>query len=127
MKIDELVESYIALRDKKAAIKAAYDSKVASIDEMLRKVEATLLAHFQETGAESVNTAVGTAYKTTKTQVSTADWDTFLAFVIDHKAWDMVERRPAKNACLEWEEENTTLPPGLNKRVEVTINIMRRK
>lgn len=126
MKIDELVESYIALRDKKAAIKAAYDQKVAGIDEMLRKVEATLLAHFQETGAESVNTAVGTAYKTTKTQVSSADWDTFLGFVIERQAWDMLERRPAKNAVLEWEEETAALPPGLNKRVEVTVNIRRK-
>ena len=126
MKINELVESYIALRDKKAAIKAAYDKKVESIDSMMRQVEGALLTYFQDTGAESINTPVGTAYKTTKTQVSSADWDIFLGFVRDHNAWDMLERRPAKNAVLEWEEENATLPPGLNKRVEVTVNIRRK-
>lgn len=126
MKIVEMVESYIALRDKKGLIKEAYDKKVAGIDEALRKIEAIMLTHMQETGAESINTAVGTAYKTTKTQVSSADWETFLGFVIDHQSWDMLERRPAKNAVLEWEEENATLPPGLNKRTEVTVNIRRK-
>lgn len=126
MKIVEMVESYIALRDKKGLIKEAYDKKVAGIDEALRKIEAIMLTHMQETGAESINTAVGTAYKTTKTQVSSADWETFLGFVIDHQSWDMLERRPAKNAVLEWEEEHATLPPGLNKRTEVTVNIRRK-
>ena len=126
MKVNEMVESYIALRDRKSALKAQFDQKVAGIDDMLRKLEGSMLTHMNDTGAESINTSVGTAYKTTKTQVSPADWDAFLGFVIDHQSWEMLERRPAKNAVLEWEQENATLPPGLNKRVEVTVNIRRK-
>lgn len=126
MKIDEMVESYIALRDKKSALKNAFDAKIAGIDEMMRKLEALLLAHFNETGVDCVNTSVGSAFRDTKVQVSSADWETFLGFVRAHNAWDMLVRQPAKSAVLEWEEENATLPPGLNKRTEITVKIRRK-
>ena len=39
MKASELVERYVALRDRKAAIKAEYDKKVAAIEDALGKIE----------------------------------------------------------------------------------------
>lgn len=126
MNIAEQVEGYISLRDKKAEIKAKYQAKIDEIDKVMLQVEANLLSHFGETGADSVATPVGTAYKSTKSQVSAPDWDSFIGFVKENEAWEMLEKRPAKNAVLEWAGEHERLPPGLNLRTEVTINIRRK-
>lgn len=125
MNIAEQVEGYIALRDKKEEIRAKYQARINEIDKVMSQVEANLLSHFGETGVDSVRTDAGTAYKETKRQVGTADWDTFLSFVKDNDAWEMLTRKPVQTAVLEWAEDHEDLPPGLNLRSEVTIKIRR--
>lgn len=127
MKIDELVEKYIALRDKKAAIKAEYDAKVARIEEVMDKAEAAMLKKFEELGVENVKTKAGTAYKSVRSSATVADWDSFLHFVKQQDAWEMLEHRASKKAVEEYKAANDDLPPGINWRAEVTINVNRGK
>ena len=125
MKVDELVKRYILLRDKKLAIKKEYDEKVAKLEQVMDKVEAVLLKHFEETGAESVKTDSGTAYKSHRTSATVADWDAFLAHVQRHEAWELLEHRAAKKAVEEFKAANDDLPPGINWSSEVVVNIRR--
>lgn len=125
MDINKLVDQYIQLRDKKAIIKAGYDAKVKNIEMALDKVEAVLLKHFESTGAESVKTSSGTAYKSTRTSVTVADWDSFLSYVRDEEAWELLEHRAAKKQVEEFKSANEALPPGLNYSAEVVINVRR--
>lgn len=127
MKIDELVEKYVALRDRKSVLKAEYDGKVAKIDEVMDRVEAALLKYFDEIGVENVKTKAGTAYKSTRTSATVADWDSFLGFVQQQEAWEMLEHRVSKKAVEEYKAANEDLPPGVNWRAEVTVNVNRGK
>jgi hypothetical protein len=125
MKVNDIVERYIALRDKKSAIKKEYDDKVANIEKLMEKVEGVLLKHFEETGAESVKTAVGTAYKSKRTSATVADWDSFLAHVQKHEAWELLEHRASKKAVEEYKSAHEEVPPGINWSSEIVVNIRR--
>ncbi len=127
MKIEELVEKYVALRDKKAQIKAKYDAEVAKVEDVLTRVEGALLKHFETVGVESVSTKAGTAYKSTRNSATIADWDSFLEFVKGEEAYNFLERRCNKAAVEEFRAANDDLPPGVNWRSEVVVNIRRSK
>lgn len=123
--IEEVVARYVKLRDAKAKIVNEAKEKTAKIDEVLKKLEAFLLTHFQETGAEAVRTKAGTAYKSVKTSATVADWDQVLAFIRENEMWQMLERRVSKDAVQQFVEEHNDLPPGVNWREEIAVNIRR--
>lgn len=125
MKINDIVQKYIALRDKKAQMKKEYEDRVAGVESLMEKVEAVLLKHFEETGSEAIKTDAGTAYKSTRTSATVADWDAVFAFIRDKEAWEMLEHRVNKKAVEEFKAANDDLPPGVNWRSEVVVNIRR--
>jgi ribosomal protein S24E len=125
MKISELVAKYVEVRDKKAQMKAEYDGKIAKVDEVLDKIEAALLKTFETTGMDSVRTEFGTAYTSTKTTASIADPDAFMTFCKENDAWHMLQKRCAQAAVEQYKDEHEVLPPGIDWRVEKTVNIRR--
>lgn len=127
MKIEEVVEKYVLLRDKKSQVKARYDEEVAKIDDVMKRVEGALLKHFDTVGVESVSTKAGTAYKATRSSATVGDWDSFIAFVRAQDAYNFLEHRVSKSAVEEFKAANEDLPPGVNWRSEVVVNIRRSK
>lgn len=125
MKLSDLVGKYIELRDKKAQIKAEYDAKVSKVDDVLNQIEAALLNTFEQTGMDSVKTEFGTAYTSTRTTASVADPDAFMTYVIENKAWHMLEKRAAKAGVEQYKAEHEELPPGINWRAERVVNFRR--
>lgn len=125
MNFNDVVTKYIQLRDKKFELKAEYDKKVAKIDSIMDKVEGRLIEYFNETGLESVRTDAGTAYKTTRVSATVADWDTLLSHILTSENYQLLEHRVSKTAVTEFKEANNDLPPGVNWREEVTVNIKR--
>jgi len=115
MRLDEIVEKYIQLRDKKAIADADHKAATAKMSVMLDRMEAMLLQQFDETGLESVKTKAGTAYKHIRTSATVADWDTFFGtFILENKAWEFLERRCNKTAVEQYRNTNEDLPPGIN-------------
>jgi hypothetical protein len=125
MQLSELIGKYVEIRDKKAEIKAEYDAKIAKIDAVLDKIECALLASFQQTGTESVKTDSGTAYIVERNYCTAADKSAFLDFVKDKDEWGLLEIRPMKSAVETYKSLHNDLPPGLNWRSEVVVNIRR--
>lgn len=122
---DELVKLYIGLRDRRAKRKAEYELDDAPDEAKMEKIEGILLHRMQESGQESVRTAAGTAYKTTKVYTSVADWDSLIAFIKQHDAWEMLTRGVNKTAVEQYKAANDDLPPGVNLRTEVVVNFRR--
>lgn len=123
--MEELVEKYIELRDQKSKMSADYKVKVAKIDSVLDKIEGELLRQFSDHGMESARTKSGTAYKSTRVSATVADWDYVLDFIQKNELWNMLERRVSKQAVEQYKEEHGDLPPGINWREEITINVRR--
>lgn len=123
--VNALVEKYIELRDHKAKLSAAFKEKTAKLDAVLAKIEGALLQQFNELGMESVRTKSGTAYKSTRASATVADWDHVLDFIQQNDLWNMLEHRVNKTAVEQFKEEHGDLPPGVNWREEVVVNIRR--
>lgn len=125
MPSNKLVDIYIQLRDRRAQRKAAFENDDAGDKDKQEKIEGVLLAKFLEEGVESVKTAAGTAYKSSRVSATVADRDMFFDFVRANEAWDMLESRAAKTAVVAWKEENNDLPPGIKWSEIATLNVRR--
>lgn len=125
MDMKDLVDQYIRLRDKKAEITAKAKQECSKLDAVIDKLEAALLASFEEMGLESIRTAEGTAYKATRTSATVADWDATLDWIKANEMWNMLDKRVNKTAVQEFRDENDDLPPGVSWREEITVNVRR--
>ena len=123
--VGELVDKYIKLRDSLAEDKKQFEANIARKKELMDRVEAKILEIFNETGVESCRTEGGTAYRSTRVSVTTADPYEFREFVQANEAWDLLEIRPAKKAVESYAESKGALPPGVNMSRQYTINIRR--
>lgn len=126
MKVDEMIDSYISLRDKKAELVAKQKLEVGKIDNVLDKIEAALLAMFNESGGTSIKTEAGTAFVSTKASAVVADWDVyFKQFVLPNQAWEFLEKRCSKLAVEQYRAAHDDLPPGINWSEIKTVNVRR--
>ena len=125
MKIDSIIERYVKLRDKKAQMKAAFDASTADINTAMTRCEHVILEEINAQGVESVRTEFGTAFKSVTTSVTAADGEMFMQFCIANDRMDMLEKRPNKTAVEEYKAANDDLPPGINYRQAVSLNVRR--
>lgn len=123
--IQQLVENYIKLRDAKADVVAKAKEKTQRIDAAMAKIEGTLLRHCDSMGIDSIKTPMGTAYKSSKSSATVADWDVVLQFIMENSLWSMLERRVSKDFVTQYKAESGELPPGVNWSEITTINVRR--
>lgn len=113
MDIDRKIEQYIELRDVRQALKRKFEEK----DHDLRIVQEVLegqLSEFMAThGVQNVASKHGTAYVTVRYSASLADPDAFMRFVIDNRAFDLLDRRANANAVRDFMSEHKVEPPGV--------------
>ena len=112
--VDALVAQYLKLRDRIKAADDAHKEKMAAAKDYLERLNGALLVQLQTIGGDSVKTPHGTAYKTTTSSASIADGTVFRGFVIENRAWDMVDWKANAPAALEYLKEHQDLPPGVN-------------
>ena len=127
MNLNELVTKYVQLRAKKDDMKAAYELKVAAVDQVLSQIEGVIMKTFSEQNIDSVKTQAGTAYRSTRVLAGIADWNTFVDFVKANDAYDMLYKRCNTAVISQYKEVNNDVPPGVNWKEEHVINIRRAK
>lgn len=125
--LDQLVERYVQLRDKKTELKGDYEKKVAAVDAALARIESFFLKHLTDSQAESVRTKHGTFFKQERTSATVADWESITAWLMEdlEARWPMVEKRVSKSFVEAFKEEHNDLPPGINWRSEIVVNVRR--
>ena len=123
MKIDDVVAKYLALREKKAALKRAYETDVASIDAVLKHTEKFFLAQMREQGLTSLPTEAGVPYQQHRTASPVEDWPSALNWIIKNERWDMLVKNVSKDAVEAYRNENEDLPPGIGWRDEIVVNV----
>lgn len=115
MKDDQIVDSYIQMRDYIEAAEKAHKDQLAPYREALVRFEGEAQRRMIERGAVAINTEVGTAYQTTLMSVKTADKPTFLQWVKDNDLLLSVDVRPTKDCVREFMElNNRATPPGVD-------------
>lgn len=124
---DQLVAVYIKMRDKKDAIRHDMEQQINHIEEQMQVVAQQILEICKETGAESIRTAHGTAYRTIKQRFWTNDWEAMHKFIRENAAMELLERRIHQTNMKQFLEENPELKPaGLNIDREYAITVRRK-
>jgi phage host-nuclease inhibitor protein Gam len=122
----KLVKAYIKMRDAKEALTREYDAKVAEIQEQMDTVEQELLTICKATGQDGGKTAAGAFTRSVKTRYWTSDWGSMYAFIREHDAPELLERRIAQGAFKDFLESNPDkLPAGLNTDSKYSITVRR--
>ncbi len=123
--IESLVRAYITLRDQKAALKAAQAEAMKPYDEALAKLESQALTILNQSGVESMKTASGTVYSTTSTSATVSDKSTFMDYVIENSAFELLDVRANKTAVQDFLSLNSDTPPGVTVRREIKVGFRR--
>ena len=119
VKIEQVVETIMSIRAKRAALKAAFTAEDEKLKEAETKGETWLLAQLNAVGADSIKTPMGTVYKQRKRRSSFGDWNAFTQWAIMNNQVDMLQHRLNETAVGEYVEETGTVPPGVSSEVEV--------
>ena len=111
--LDRLVRVYLKIRNTRSELRARYEEQDAELKQQLEMIEATIMQHMQRAGIQSVNTGAGTAYISTDSRATIADWSAFSKWVLKNKAIDFLEQRVKKAAVEEYLQDTNELPPGV--------------
>lgn len=122
---DSVTEDYVALRDMRSDLKAAYETEDKELKEQMAARETWLLSALDTIGAESLRTNHGTAFIQTKRRSSCGDWPSYWGYMKEHDRFDLVEKRVAQGAINKMLEEGEELPPGVNLFSERTVTVRR--
>ena len=114
MKIDDVIKTFIKLRNKKEKLEREHTAKIKGIKENLNKLQAYIKQQADIDGVTSFKTSEGTASIVTKDFAQVADWDAVLAFIKKEEAWDMLEKRVSKSAVKGYIDNNKDVPNGVN-------------
>ena len=123
--VDVVVAKYIELRTEAARIESEAKERCNAIKENMGKLEVWLAAKAEEQGVESFKTPHGTAFWQTVDYAQVADWSATLPFIVEHSAWDMLEKRVSKTAVRAYIADTKEVPPGVNYGTKREINVRR--
>jgi len=122
-----LLKLFIALRDRRAERRAAYQADDEGDRAKQDKIENEFLRRFNERGIDNVSArGIGTAYKSTRASATVGDWDSFIQHVQENAAWELLERRVNKTAVDQFKTVNDDLPPGVNWSETQVVNFRRK-
>lgn len=106
--------------EKQLKESAPYVTAKAIIEEISKIATQRL----ETSGASSINTPHGTIHTVGKTTARIMDPEDFRGFVIENRAWDMLDWKANMTACRTFVEENKTLVPGVElttyRRLSIT-------
>lgn len=125
--VEKLVKVYIKMREKHAAILHEFQKQEEVLKEQMNRIKSALLEHCKEHNAESVRTAEGIFFRTTKTSYWTNDWESMGKFILEHQAPELFEKRLHQGNMKQFLEEHPDLlPPGLNVDSQYSVTVRRK-
>jgi len=122
--LDRLAKTYRKIRDAKATLTTEYDTKIAGLEAQLEIVADAMKEHMKAAGVTSVKTEEGTIILSKQTRYSVQDWDAFKAFVVEHGALDLFEKRVAQKNTEQFLEENPDVAiPSLMTDAKYVVSV----
>ena len=124
MKINEVVQQYIALRSQLDAKRKEYKDFEGQVKDQLLQMELQILDVSHETGVNSFATEYGTAYRTTKKYASVKDRKLLETYVETHHDMGLFTNHINKSHVIELMNEGLNPADiGVDYQEEQAINI----
>ena len=125
--LNEMITSYIALRDKKEAIQKEQKALIKKYDEALDQIEDYLMGHLRGQRLTSTSCDAGVAFIKRKRSATIADAEVFREFVISNNNFDLVDFRAKPEPVEDYAKEHEgQVPPGVNFRSFDAVQINRK-
>lgn len=125
MKIDQVIQAYVALRDDLDAMTKRQKEETAPLREKMHKLEMWLQNQLQEQGLQNFKATTGTAFLKEVTSVTVENWEATLPFIKDKDMWDMLEKRVSKSVVEDYIESTGEIPPGVSVKRETVVQVRR--
>lgn len=122
----QATEAYIKLRDKKKEKDDAHKESLKPLVSMMDQIEAGLLEFINASGANSIASDAGTAYKSVQVSASVEDKAAFIAFVKETDQFEALDIKANKTFVKEYMDENQEVPPGVKVSQMQTIGVQRK-
>jgi hypothetical protein len=125
MNTDQLVETFITLRNERDRMRNEWEVEDAKIKDEMTTLEQALLSICNEANATSIKTDKGTVIRRLNERFFCSDWDNFRDYVLEHQALELLERRIHQGNFKEFiaEREAEGLPPGVNVMREYGVTV----
>lgn len=120
---DKAVRAFINIRNAKALAMREAEKIDAEYEEKLNRLRVYFLTHLNNTNAKASRTDAGTFFKKLKVSPSAASWEVIYAYIKEHDAFDMLERRIKKKFVSDYRKLNNALPPGVNVHEEWEVQV----
>lgn len=122
--VDKLIRVYIKIRDAREELSRKYESDDGDLKEKQNEVKKALLSYCKELNVDSLKTQYGTASRRVDTRYWTSDWDAMHAFIKEHNALDLFERRLHQTNMRAFLADHPDVrPPGLNADSSYEISV----
>jgi hypothetical protein len=122
--LTERARQYRALKAKIKQMEDDFDREVAPYKDALKDLKNLLLHTLNDMGVENVQTAEGTIHKTSRRTFPLEDVQEFQAFVIENRAWEMLDWKCNATAATDYMEEHKDLPPGVRMSVHIDSSVL---
>lgn len=124
--IQRIVDVYLKIRDKRAALKREFEDQDKNLKAQQERLETELLRFLDATGMDSAKTPSGTVFRQRDMIPQAADWEAVYAWIKENDAFDILERRLKKTFVKEYMDNNDgALPPGVNVFQKFDVQVRR--
>jgi hypothetical protein len=121
----ELIQLYLETRDAKEALEKMHKQHLRRYTSVMAKIEGKLMTHLNEHNVQSLASKDAIAYLSTKRAASIRDATAFQNYVIENRAWDMLDWKANVTAVGDFITENEHAPPGVVLNSVVVLRIAR--
>jgi len=122
----QATEAYIKLRDMKKQKDDEHKESLKKLVAAMDKIEAGILEFLQTSGANSIASDAGTAYKSTQLSATVEDKELFMAFVKETDQYEALDVKANKTFVRDYMDENQETPPGVKVSQMATIGVQRK-
>lgn len=125
--LNEMITSYIALRDKKEAIQKEQKAVIKQYDDAMDQIENFLMGHLRGQKLTSTSCDAGVAFIKRKRSATVADTLVFREHVISTGNFDLADFRAKPEAVEDYAKEHEgQVPPGVNFRTYDAVQVNRK-
>jgi hypothetical protein len=125
--LNEMITSYIALRDKKEAIVKQQREVVKAYDDAMEQIENYLKGLLQTQRLSSLSCDAGVAFVKRKRSATVGDTQVFREHVISTNNFDLCDFRAKPEAVEDYAKEHDgQVPPGVNFRTYDAVQVNRK-
>lgn len=103
------------------ALDRLMEHEVKPLKDLISAIEGALAIYMDKEGINSVKSDTRTAYFTTSVRYNVADRETYLQWLIDNAAWELITNHVAPDAIRAME----TLPPGIAMNAYRRVTVRR--